>query len=223
VSDYFSGASYDIAPEPVSPAGFPSRRSRRALWIAMGAIGAVVLIVAVVLLRGGGPAAADKPSGHQLALTSPFVGVDPAGGPSFAIDLPSEPVRVQSQPSEDGSFTFATVRLGGPRFGVLLLVKGGPAWGSDPKRALEDETALAQEAPNGVSVLTPAGPIHRTRVGDADAYARDFVMIDGLRHLREFRVARDGDLYAFGVIYYQDDRVTLDTALAALATFRWVD
>lgn len=142
------------------------------------------------------------------------------GGPSFEINLPAapEPGSVATQPAADGTVSFAGVRLGGPQFGALLLVKGGYSFAADPREALERETTAGGDA----HLLAPVGPIRPTMVGNTPAYARDFVMVRSGRHIREFRFSRDGQGYGAGIVYYPRDRITLDTGLAALRTFRWL-
>ena len=155
----------------------------------------------------------------QRPLTTTFTTTDPTGGPSYTIQLPQapEPQSVTSEPTSDGWVSFAGVRLDGGQFGALLLVKLGDRGATTPKGALEQEASQAR----GSRVLSPAGPIRKTMVGDTPAYAEDFLTAGG-RHLREFRFARAGHLYGAGIVYDPDDRVSLDTGLAALQTLRWV-
>ena len=154
----------------------------------------------------------------QRPLTVTFTTTDPTGGPTYGIQLPQQPApgTAATAPASDGSVNFGDVPLGGPQFGVLLLLKFGDASGKSPRRALQQEGSGDK-----FHAITSAGNVRSSRVGDTEAYARDFELVNGA-HLREFRFARGGHLYGAGIVYDPHDRVSLDTALAALQTLHWV-
>jgi hypothetical protein len=217
--DYFSGAVVQ-APLPVATATHQARRSsvdRRRIGLAAGAFAVVGAVIAVWLIGAGKARLSnlDRPSGSQLPLVTSLITHDPTGGPSFDIQLPNSPSSgtVATHPVSDGSLSFGTVRLGGPQLGVLLLLKGPASWGSSPR------VALVRESTN-YNALKPQGPIRRTLVGTTPAYARDFQL--GRHIIREFRFSRDGHVYGAGIVYAPGDTISLDTALAALRTFRWL-
>ena len=195
----------------------PQRQQRQFPLGTAAAIVAVCIVAAValmLLLRTGTPSLShlDRPSGQQRPLVTSFVAKDPTGAASFEIDLPAapDPISVAAHAGSDGSVSFGTVRLGGPQFGALFLVKGGQSWSTSARKALEKASAKS----------SPVGPIRRTVVGTTPAFARDFATGIGAR-LREFRFAHHGHIYGIGVLYKPADIVSLDTALAALQTLRW--
>ena len=207
----------------------PTRQPRASISSRLGLLlltATVVVASAVLLLmlqqhhRTPSLSPLDRPSGGRPLVTS-MITHDPMGGPSFHIDLPAapQPGSVATQPGSDGSVDFGGIRLGGSQFGALLLVKGGNSWSASPRQSLKQE--IARAGASGAGVLTPVGPIRGTLVGSTPAYACEFVLKNG-QHLREFRFSHDGHVYGAGIMYANGDAISLNTALEALRTLRWI-
>ena len=197
-------------------------RSRAKVWIPLATavlLGAVVAALLVVRHGRVDAAAADKPQGSQRPLSTSWTAHDPSAHGLFTIALPQDPrpTSLGHAPASDGSLSLSSTDMNGSRPGYLLLIRMGEQTTKSPEAALEQETSLADSK----TYFKRLGPIRRTAVGGKQAFAADFEFQSG-RRLREFRFLHDGVLYGAGVLYYPADTVSLDTALAALATLRWV-
>lgn len=207
----------------VSAAAVSARpRFRRKVWVPIAGLVLLAVVLATVLVTRHGrarAAAADTPHGSQRQLATNWTAFDPSAHALFRIDLPQDPrpTSVGNGPGSDGTLSLSVTDMSGSRPGYLLLLRMSEPSESSPEEALEQETRLADSK----TYLKRLGPIRRTAVGGTPAFAADFEFQSG-RRLREFRFLHDGALYGAGALYYPADAVTLDTALAALATLRWV-
>lgn len=126
-------------------------------------------------------------------------------------------VRTNTGKDDRGDLSLLVVKVKDPatgRFAALMVSRmdaepGQPHEGLD-RTLREDPTVSATSA------------IRRTRVGDSPAWGVDVTRERSVRQ-REYRFAHEGRVYAAAIMYRDDDPELLDTALAALQTFRWLD
>ena len=202
------------------PAPAPGRGHRHALWAA--ACVAVVAVLAVVLAhrlahrQHAELAAQDRPGDAALSLTIAWTTSDPTYGSRFQISLPAAPLPDVGQNVDTVVMTAMIKGPGGEATGALIFRRFDNV-GDTPVAALK---AMAK-ATHARGIGTP-GAIRRTQVGSMDAWAFD-MPIGPQRVIREFRFMHRGHVYGAGLLYTPGEPIALDTGLAALRTFRWLD
>lgn len=216
-----------ITPHPDAHArSSRDRRVSRPLLIGMGCAVLVVALVAAWLLRpipdsDSGPIALaerDRPSGQQAALNGGTLEIPPhAGLPGVRLRMPAGRVIGDgSSILEDGS---RHASLMAADKSVTFLLVDFPTFDESP---LENLKLMADRTSKEHGGAFACGKPWSTSI--AGKRAAGAVCDIGKKALHEYRVMHDGRLYGLGILLSdRTDQTAIDTGLAVLQTWEWIE